>query len=48
MHTAVRYGGVVHDFVLLNALRRVPETRRRFSRRAKSIHDRLSPANATQ
>ncbi len=46
--TAVRYNGVIHDFVLLNALRHVPETEAAIQQAIGGIRDHLSPPMVTQ
>lgn len=39
--TAIRYNGVIHDFVLLNAIRDVPEVRAAIQQASAGIHDHL-------
>jgi acetyl esterase/lipase len=39
--TAIRYNGVIHDFVLLNAIREVPEVRAAIQQASAGIHDHL-------
>ncbi len=46
--TAVRYNGVIHDFVLLNAIRNVPETEAAIRQASEAIRVRLSTSTATQ
>ncbi|MGA2792355.1 MAG: alpha/beta hydrolase [Roseiarcus sp.] len=46
--TAVRYNGVIHDFVLLNAIRDVPETAAAIQQAGEGIRAHLSPSTATQ
>jgi acetyl esterase/lipase len=41
--TAVRYNGMIHDFVLLNALRRLPETEAAIRQANEGIRSHLSP-----
>jgi acetyl esterase/lipase len=41
--TAVRYNGMIHDFVLLNALRRLPETEAAIQQASEAIRSHLSP-----
>lgn len=41
--TAVRYNGVIHDFVLLNAIRHVPEVEAAIRQASEGIRDHLSP-----
>ena len=45
---AVRYNGMIHDFVLLNALRRLPETEAALQQASDSIRSHLSPTSLTQ
>ncbi len=45
---AVRYNGVIHDFVLLNALRHVPETEAALRQASEGIRDHLRPAAASK
>lgn len=40
--TAVRYDGTIHDFVLLNALRRLPTTEAALAQVSAEIHDHLA------
>jgi acetyl esterase len=46
--TAVRYNGVIHDFVLLNAIRNVPETEAAIRQASEAIRGHLSTPTATQ
>lgn len=46
--TAVRYNGVIHDFVTLNALRQVPETVAALRQAGEGIRDHLNPAILAQ
>jgi acetyl esterase len=46
--TAVRYNGVIHDFVTLNALRHVPETEAALQQATDGIRNHLSLAAVTQ
>ncbi len=41
--TAVRYNGVIHDFVLLNAIRQVPEVKAAIRQASEGIRDHLTP-----
>jgi acetyl esterase/lipase len=41
---AVRYGGTIHDFVLLNALRQVPSTQAAIDQVSGSLRRYLEPA----
>jgi acetyl esterase/lipase len=41
--TATRYGGMIHDFVLLNAIREVPGTRAALRQASDAIRDALKP-----
>ena len=41
--TAVRYNGVIHDFVLLNAIRHVPEVRAAIHQISDGIREHLAP-----
>ncbi len=40
--TAVRYGGVIHDFVLLNAIRNVPEVEAAIQQAGEGIRSHLN------
>jgi acetyl esterase len=40
---AVRYGGTIHDFVLLNALRHVPSTEAALNQASDGIREHLKP-----
>jgi acetyl esterase/lipase len=44
----VRYNGMIHDFVALNALRRLPETEAAIQQASEGIRDHLSPTPVTQ
>jgi acetyl esterase len=44
--TAVRYNGMIHDFVLLNALRSLPEVASAIQQASDGIRDHLAPAAA--
>ena len=44
----VRYNGMIHDFVALNALRRLPETEAALQQASDSIRSHLSPTSLTQ
>jgi len=46
--TAVRYNGMIHDFVALNALRDLPEVKAALHQASEGIRDHLTPAAATQ
>ncbi|MEJ0049240.1 MAG: alpha/beta hydrolase [Rhodospirillales bacterium] len=46
--TAVRYNGVIHDFVFLNALRHVPETEAAIRQASEGIRDHLGGPIFTQ
>jgi acetyl esterase len=46
--TAVRYDGMIHDFMALNALRRLPETEATLRQASDGIRDHLGAASATQ
>jgi acetyl esterase len=46
--TAVRYDGMIHDFVTLNALRDLPEVGSALRQAADGIRSHLSPSSATQ
>jgi acetyl esterase/lipase len=41
--TAIRYNGVIHDFVLLNAIRDVPETQAAIRQASEAIRAALNP-----
>jgi acetyl esterase/lipase len=41
--TAIRYNGVIHDFVLLNAIREVPEVRAALAQASEGLAHRLAP-----
>jgi acetyl esterase len=41
--TAVRYNGVIHDFVLLNAIRQVPEVKAAIAQASEAIRSHLAP-----
>jgi acetyl esterase/lipase len=41
--TSTRYNGMIHDFVLLNALRALPGTQAALEQASKAIHDALTP-----
>jgi acetyl esterase/lipase len=41
--TAVRYNGVIHDFVLLNAIRQVPEVKAAIQQASEAIRQHLAP-----
>jgi len=45
---AVRYDGMIHDFVALNALRHLPETKAALEQAADGIRRHLAPASVTQ
>jgi acetyl esterase/lipase len=44
--TAVRYNGMIHDFVLLNAIRRLPEVQSAIHQASQGIREHLMPSNA--
>jgi acetyl esterase len=46
--TAVRYNGMIHDFVLLNALRDLPEVQSALEQASDGIRDHLAPSAASQ
>ncbi len=46
--TAVRYNGMIHDFVLLNAIRDVPEVKAAIQQAAEGIRNHLTPSGVTQ
>jgi acetyl esterase/lipase len=46
--TAVRYDGMIHDFVLLNALRHLPETQAAIQQASEGIRNHLSPTSVTR
>src|SRR5437867_138528 len=41
--TATRYNGMIHDFVLLNAMRDLPGTRAALRQASEAIRDALKP-----
>ena len=41
--TAIRYDGTIHDFVLLNAIRKVPSTQAALQQISEAIRTALSP-----
>jgi acetyl esterase/lipase len=41
--TAIRYNGLIHDFVLLNALRQLPDTQAAIQQASEGIRSHLSP-----
>ena len=41
--TAIRYNGLIHDFVLLNALRQLPDTRAAIRQASEGIRSHLNP-----
>ncbi len=41
--TAVRYNGVIHDFVLLNAIRQVPEVKAALRQVSEGLRQHLAP-----
>ncbi len=41
--TAVRYNGMIHDFVLLNAIRHVPEVEAAMQQVSEGINNHLKP-----
>ena len=41
--TATRYNGLIHDFVLLNALRQLPDTEAAIQQASEGIRNHLSP-----
>ncbi len=45
---AVRYDGMIHDFVLLNALRHLPETEAAIEQASDGIRNHLGPTSATR
>ena len=45
---AVRYNGVIHDFVLLNAIRNVPEVEAAIQQASEGIRAHLTPSTVTQ
>lgn len=42
--TALRYGGTIHDFVLLNALRHVPSTEAAIAQVSEGVRQHLAPS----
>ncbi len=40
---AARYNGTIHDFVLLNAIRDLPETRAALRQASEAIRDAVKP-----
>ncbi|VFU08431.1 alpha/beta hydrolase [Methylocella tundrae] len=46
--TAVRYNGMIHDFVALNALRGLPEVKAALHQASEGIRDHLTVQTATQ
>jgi acetyl esterase/lipase len=46
--TAVRYDGMIHDFVLLNALQKTPETQAALKQASGAILDALQPVRSNR
>jgi acetyl esterase len=46
--TAVRYNGMIHDFVLLNAIRPLQEVQSALQQASKGIREHLDPSASTQ